>query len=237
MLFGKTLHNHLKNGPLKVEEATKHAMQILDALQVAHDKRIVHRDLKPSNIMLAARDPRERRRRVVVLDFGISKMLDAKNSLTTAGGSLGTPAYMAPEQAASLEYDHRIDIYALGVVLYEMLTGRRPFDGETPKSVRHKIAVRVPLMPSRLNPGISKPLQEVMVTAVAHDPMNRFRSAEEMKTALAEASNRSSGTILLPPQEQTAREVPLNSETHRGAGSAVTRPNEIRISDLDIKRR
>ena len=238
LLFGQTLHNRLKqkNKPLRTEESTRFALQILDALKAAHDKRIVHRDLKPSNIMLAAQSIYTRRQ-IFVLDFGISRALDDENRLTTVGGTLGTPAYMAPEQASSLDYDHRIDIYALGVVLYEILTGQRPFDGETPESVKHKIAMRAPRLPSLLNPGIPGALQEAVLTAMAHDPRDRFPTAADMKAALLEASSPSPGTIRVPAQEQTARDIQVNRRCTMTNEASPSRPHEIRVPWLEDKKR
>jgi serine/threonine protein kinase len=137
-LEGETLFDRLQKGPLPLEQALKYAMQIADAVDRAHRSGVVHRDLKPGNVMLA-------RDGVKVLDFGLAKTTAPKTAagdgatltaaLTSEGTVLGTPQYMAPEQIEGLEADARTDIFAFGCVLYEMVTGKRAFDGKTKASV------------------------------------------------------------------------------------------------------
>jgi len=162
--------------------------QTLSALQAAHEARIVHRDLKPDNIFVTKIG--DRRDFVKLLDFGISKLLDqdAVLQLTQTGTVLGTPFYMAPEQAkGSKEIDHRVDLYAIGVILYEALTGKRPFEGDTYNEIMYKIIAEDYQPPSQLNPQVPPQLEQIVLKAMAREPEARFQTAAEMRRALASA--------------------------------------------------
>jgi serine/threonine protein kinase/WD40 repeat protein len=135
---GGTLKQRLARGPLSLEEALEVAAQIAEALAAAHAKGIVHRDLKPANVMLTSEG------RAKLLDFGLAKLLGG-SQLTRAGRPLGTPAYMAPEQARGEAIDHRVDLWALGVVLYQMLSGKLPFGGEDSNAILYAITHEEPL--------------------------------------------------------------------------------------------
>ncbi len=194
LVEGETLADRIQRGPIPIEEALRIALQIAEALEAAHDKSIIHRDLKPANIKITPDD------KVKVLDFGLAKAMEpdrgvaanAANSptlsmrATNAGVILGTAAYMSPEQAKGLPADHRSDVFSFGVVFYEMLTGRRPFQGETAPDVLASVLVREPemhLLPADLNlrlPGAAEALpREEPEAALAGDwrPAGRDRSA------------------------------------------------------------
>ncbi len=120
---GETLKQKLAEGPLSVDDAVETAIQVAQGLAKAHEKDIVHRDIKPANIMITNDGV------VKILDFGLAKLSGA-TQLTKTGTTLGTLAYMSPEQAQGVEVDHRTDIWALGIILYEMLSGQHPFKGD-----------------------------------------------------------------------------------------------------------
>jgi serine/threonine-protein kinase len=161
--------------------------QIASALAAAHKKGIVHRDIKPENIFLITRKGEDF---VKVVDFGISKSMspaeDEDVRLTQTGMVLGTPLYMSPEQArGSEELDHRIDIYALGVILYESITGQVPFQGKNYLSIITQVIADEPRNPSELVPGISRDLESVILKAMAKDPEQRYQSMDELAEDLA----------------------------------------------------
>ena len=124
-----TLKEKLSGGRLPLAEVDRLFTQLADALDYAHAKGVIHRDLKPSNVLLDARA------NVFLTDFGIAKLLESDSKYTGTGAMIGTPAYMSPEQAQGMPVDQRTDIYSLGIILYEMVTGRVPFDAETPLAI------------------------------------------------------------------------------------------------------
>jgi Tol biopolymer transport system component/predicted Ser/Thr protein kinase len=168
-------------GRLPVAAAVEYASQILDALTVAHSKGVVHRDLKPSNILVAKQG-------IKLLDFGLAKRVTPLGeqdatltaALTRPGMILGTLQYMSPEQLQGKEADARSDLFSFGCVLYEMLTGRRAFEGENPASVIAAVVEREPL-PLEISP----PLDRVVMRCLAKDPERRFQTAIDLKTALS----------------------------------------------------
>ena len=175
-----------RNGPLTPSESIDILRQVASALSSAHRKQIVHRDLKSDNLMLAT----EGGRKVVKLvDFGIAKTFDESTQLTAAGYMLGTPHYMSPEQAAGKPVDHRADLYSLGVILYEMITGEVPFGDAALTSVLLRLATEVPPPPSARRPDRRVPpaLDAVAMRCLEKDPERRFQSADEFADALERA--------------------------------------------------
>jgi serine/threonine-protein kinase len=175
---GETLRDRLKKGPLKPEEAVDFVNQIAAGLAEAHGKGIVHRDVKSANIMVTAKGQAK------VMDFGLAK-LRGGSSLTKSQTTLGTVAFMSPEQARGEELDQRTDIWSLGVVLYELLTGELPFKGDHDQTVIHAILHKAPKPPSQLRPGLPSGLDEIVLKALVKKMGNRYQRMEEVRGDLA----------------------------------------------------
>jgi eukaryotic-like serine/threonine-protein kinase len=170
-------------GRLPVEEAVGYVLQACSAVAEAHSFGIVHRDLKPHNLFLTGDDTV---RHVKLLDFGISKIRDeGETSVTLTRSSLGTPLYMSPEQIRSARNaDARADIWSLGVILYELLTGKPPFDGEGPSGVIASITADPPVPPIELRPGLPKTISDAVIKALEKNPANRFQTVADLAETL-----------------------------------------------------
>jgi len=174
---GETLKDRVGRGPLKTEEALDIVVQIAGGLQEAHEKGIVHRDIKPANIFITKNSV------VKILDFGLAK-LGGKTRLTQTGSTLGTVLYMSPEQAKSEEVDHRTDIWSLGVVLYEMITGRLPFKGDYEQALVYSILNEEPEPMTALRTGVPIELERITSKAMAKKPGERYQHTDEMMVDL-----------------------------------------------------
>jgi eukaryotic-like serine/threonine-protein kinase len=190
LLNGQALADLLENNAaLSLERVADIGSQTLSALEAAHGAGIVHRDLKPDNIFVTKMG--DRRDFVKLLDFGISKIIeqDEVTHLTMTGTVLGTPFYMAPEQAKGAKnLDHRVDIYAMGVILYEALTGRRPFEGDTYNEIMFRIIAEPFTLPTALNPSIPAAIEAVILKAMSREAGDRFPDASAMRAALEAAA-------------------------------------------------
>ena len=162
---GDTLGRKLKRGPLPIDDALDYARQIARALEAAHARGIVHRDIKPSNVLVTDEGV------VKLLDFGLAKVGDA--TLTAAGARMGTVAYMSPEQTRGADVDARTDLWSLGVVLYEMLTGERPFGGDSDRLVVHAIRHDAPRSPSEVRDTVSGELDTLVLRLLSREPERR----------------------------------------------------------------
>jgi hypothetical protein len=200
LLKGETLEHALReNGPLPWREALRLAQRLAEALSHAHALGVVHRDIKPANVMLlASGEPK-------IMDFGIAK-LDA-SQLTATGQFLGTPLYMSPEQAQAHPVDGRSDLFSLGSVLYEALTGRRAFGGESVTQILLRIVSREPEAPSRLAPGLPAGVDALLARCLAKDAAQRYPDgralAADIEDVLADRSPRGLVTWT-PPGAATA---------------------------------
>jgi len=169
----RTILNEEKK--LSIERATKIALGMCDALDYMHKRGIVHRDLKPENIMVDEND------NIKLIDFGIALKEDARRlTFVNVSNMLGTPDYISPEQVQGNRGDQRSDIYALGIMLYEMLTGTVPFVGPNPLAVMNERMLHEPRAPRELNPDISPELQEILYRALERNPRHRYATAHEM---------------------------------------------------------
>jgi serine/threonine-protein kinase len=177
---GRLLREILDEGPLSQERALRIAGEVLDGLDYIHANGVVHRDLKPENIMVDADD------HIKLIDFGIAGDAAAKR-LTYANftAAIGTPNYLSPEQVKGRRGDGRSDIYSMGVILYEMLSGKLPFTGPNPMAAMNDRLLNYPLPPTVANPAISPQLQEVIYRALERDPKNRYAKASEFAWDLA----------------------------------------------------
>jgi len=173
---GRLLRSVLgEQGPLPIERAVSLTRSICDALDYMHKRGVVHRDLKPENIMVLSGD------RIKLIDFGIAMKEDARR-LTYAGPNplLGTPDYISPEQVKGQRGDQRSDIYALGIMLFEMLTGQTPFSGPNPLAVMNERVLNDPKPARKLRAEITPQLQEILFRALERDPRHRYATANEM---------------------------------------------------------
>jgi beta-lactam-binding protein with PASTA domain len=184
---GASLNDLIQRG-LSVDEAVEIVRQVLAGARYAHANGIVHRDLKPQNVLVDSEG------RARVTDFGIARA--GVSEITQTGSVLGTAQYLSPEQAQGLPVTAASDIYSIGVMLYEALTGRVPFEAESPVSVALKQVSERPRPPSQLNPAVSRALDAVVLKALAKDPANRFASADEFLAALDAAQGDPSGAAL-----------------------------------------
>ncbi len=178
---GQTLTDLLKGEPLSYSQIKQIIAQVGDALDYAHSQKVIHRDIKPSNILI---DPRGN---CMLSDFGIAHLMTDGDKLTQTGQLVGTPAYMSPEQGQGVTVDQRTDIYALGVILYEMVVGRVPFKAETPLAIIVK-HIHSPLpLPSSVNPDIPEAVEQVILKTLAKAPADRYETAGSMVKALEAA--------------------------------------------------
>ncbi len=176
-----TLDDILRGNPLPMPQAVQIVTQVAEALDYAHSFGVVHRDVKPSNVLL------DRSGNCLLTDFGIAKMVEGTSQFTRTGSTIGTPAYMSPEQIQGEHLDGRSDVYSLGIMLYEMATGRPPFRAETPPAVFVK-HLHDPLPPPHIyQPGISEAVERVILKGLAKDRAERFQTAGSMADALNRA--------------------------------------------------
>ena len=177
VIEGRSLKELIMNtGPLPIGEAIEYAKQILSALRFAHRHGIIHRDIKPHNILLGHEN------RLKVTDFGIARY--GPSQMTEVGSIMGTAQYLSPEQARGAPVTASSDLYSAGIVLYEMLTGKTPFTGETPIEIAMKHLNEPPSPPSELRPEISPELDQIVLRSLAKDPHERYETAEEFSADL-----------------------------------------------------
>ncbi len=217
-LDGRTLKELIVGrGAAPVNVAIEYARQILSALRFAHRHGIVHRDIKPHNVLVDGEG------RVKVTDFGIARA--GTSQMTETGSIVGTAQYLSPEQARGGEVDPRSDLYSLGIVLYELLTGKTPFDGETPVEIAMKHLSTAPQPPSKLRPDIPPELDMVVLRALAKNPDDRYQSADEMEADLdrvARGANVSAATV--DTATQVLRRPPVAAAAESATAATMIAP-------------
>jgi serine/threonine protein kinase len=208
---GENLKRFIKrSGQLTSGKAVGIALQVCEGLSEAHHLGVVHRDLKPQNVMID-RDGNAR-----VLDFGIARFMDTEN-ITASGVMIGTPEYMSPEQIDMKEVDGRTDIYSLGIILYEMLTGRVPFEGETPLSVALKHKSQIPKNPRELNPHIDSGLAAIILKCLEKNRDRRYQSVDDLRADLGRILQGlpTTETGFMRRQPTTSREITVTFRMRR----------------------
>jgi serine/threonine-protein kinase len=210
-LDGRSLKELIvQRGPAPITVAVEYARQILSALRFAHRHGIVHRDIKPHNVLVDAEG------RVKVTDFGIARA--GTSQMTEAGSIVGTAQYLSPEQARGGDVDQRSDLYSLGIVLYELLTGTLPFNGDTPVEIAMKHLSAVPDAPSARRPDVPRDLDLIVTRALAKDPDDRYQSAEEMDADLHRFLR---GQAVSPVTEESATQI-MRTPAQPYAATAAT---------------
>jgi serine/threonine protein kinase/Tfp pilus assembly protein PilF len=185
-----------QSGRLAVGTTISIAKQVCEGLAEAHRLGVIHRDLKSPNILI------DKKGEARIVDFGIARSLTGK-SITRVGAMIGTPEYMSPEQTEAKELDHRCDIYSLGIILYEMMTGQLPFEGDTPLSVAMKHKGEIPIDPKELNPQIPGDLSRLILKCLEKDKENRYQEAEELCLELENIERRIPTTERVAPRKKT----------------------------------
>ena len=193
-----------RSGIISVGKAISIANQVCEGLSEAHRLGVIHRDLKPQNIMI------DKEGNVRIMDFGIARSLRAKG-ITGSGVMIGTPNYMSPEQVDGKETDQRSDIYSLGVILYEMVTGRAPFEGDTALSIAVKHKTEAPDDPRKYNEQLSEELCQIILKCLEKDKDIRFQNAGELRKALLDIEQGISTTEKIIPEKKplTSREITI----------------------------
>jgi serine/threonine-protein kinase len=196
---GRTLLSVLQSGErLSLDRACDMGIQLAEALDYAHRNGVIHRDIKPANILITSEG------RIKIADFGVAKLIESE--LTAKGMILGTPAFMAPEQFTGIPLDRRADLFSAGVVIYYMVTGEKPFSGDSVAAIQYKVIHTDPVEPRKLNPAVSERLDAAILKSIRKDPLQRYPSGEELARDLRLC-------LVDAPASKTADAAPTNDQT------------------------
>lgn len=217
---GEDLKHHLDGGKrYSLEQSLAMMRELLSALDYAHRQSIVHRDVKPANLLIEADG------RIKLTDFGVARIQDSGEATRTQGSMVGTLKYMSPEQVQGQPIDARADLFAVGIVLYQLLTGKRPFDGDTDFAIIQQIVNHSPAAPSSFNNLLPSAIDAVVARALTKKRDQRFATAQEFAQALQEASGQASDPTIVPPASQPGRRAGNATDTglqrSRAGGSTV----------------
>jgi len=230
---GASLKKVLEGGALRPGRAVFIARQLLAGLASAHASGVVHRDLKPDNVLIVGKPGEDL---VKILDFGVAKLLEGDGGPSElsvmASTLLGTPEYMSPEQARSEQVDARADLYAVGILLYEMATGRKPFQAERDLAVLRKQIEEAPASPRGLEPAISEGLEKVILRALAKERDQRWQTAEEFSRALSRAPEGRAATSHGAVQRPATQAPIVTDRTLRVGSSRPVRVRPLLIAAL-----
>ena len=233
---GNTLKDLVTNGPLVLHLTTEFSTQIADALDEAHNVGVIHRDIKSANVII------NQRGQAKVLDFGLAKKLDEDDDIdatrmvqTQDGQIVGTPGYMSPEQATGKDVDGRSDIFSLGVVMYEMITGQLPFVGESLGDTIQKICREAPPAMARFNYELPQELERITMKCLQKDAARRYQSASELVVDLRNFASMLRGeSNASVPAELTQTSMQVVTQPAQPSGSAGPSPEEIQQCDILI---
>ena len=222
-LDGGTLQDILSLGQLPLSEVAEIMRQICAGLDYAHRRGVVHRDIKPANVMVDDEGG------IYLTDFGLAKVLEGSSDLTVSGVVMGTPLYMAPEQSIGDEVDGRADIYAAGVILYEMVTGQPPFQAETPMAiVLAHLHEPLPL-PREINPNVPDEIQRIILKSLAKQPEDRYQTAKEMADSLSETMD----TMRIPANAKTLQF--LSTEARANVDEKTILPTDANFTPISAQ--
>src|SRR5438270_3774608 len=210
---GESLSARLNHGPVPVPDALKYFDQVLSALSYAHQRHVIHRDIKPANMMLTPEGT------VKLMDFGIARSQGEPTKLTATGSTLGSLNYMSPEQIKGEAVDERSDLYSLGISLYEVLTGQRPFNADSNFAIMAAHLTKAPKPPVEVHPGLPAAVNDSILTAIAKAPADRFQSADAFRQALQRAlqSMQYENTLIQGSQDTSPVTVPATAQARTSA--------------------
>jgi serine/threonine protein kinase len=235
LLQGETLEDRLNRtgGRLSLPEALRVGREIAEGLEAAHQRGLIHRDIKPANVWLEAGGDH-----VKIVDFGLARGSEEDTHFTQAGAVIGTPAYMAPEQANGAEVDPRCDLFSLGVVLYRAGTGELPFQGKDTLSILSALATRTPEAPHRLNPSLPQSFSDLVMYLLAKDVAGRPNSAREVAEMIAALERGEEDVVpTLSPQEESPVEEEPESEEAVSPALAAAKVRERGAAKPGVKRK
>ena len=226
---GDDLKHHLDKGlRYSLEQSLKMIRDLLSALDYAHKQGIVHRDIKPGNLLI------EPDGRVKLTDFGVARIQDSGEATRTQGSMVGTLKYMSPEQVQGQKADSRADLFSVGVLLYQLLTDKRPFDGDNDFSIIHQIIGHTPPSPSSYNPRLPAAIDAVVARALAKDREQRFATARDFSSALQSAMRRAEDATIIPPANPARKTDGAVAGSGTGTGNPIPTSGSTVTQEIEL---